>query len=196
MLKFGKKVNYRPIFLSLLVALVIGLLFGLNISKQLGWALGIIMFLVMFLGHYLIVLPIIFSYWDSVDETIHYSELDKLYKRLFSMILPAFSPIKSISKQQIKAINVTGLPQRDESLTSELVVSEEGGFMYNLLLMINEPVKVKLTTKSNRVISLNISHDYVDHPVQTLGKLRIFLHEFNPSVIKLSAATKAALNYK
>lgn len=195
MLKFGKKVNYRPMILSILVALTIGLLFGLNISRQLGWALGIIMFLVMFVGHYLIVLPIIFSYWDSVDETIHYSDINQLYKRLFSMFLPKFSPIRTVTKNQIKRINITGLPQCDTSLASDLVVSEEGGFMYNLLLMINDPVIVKLTTKNNQVISLNLSHDYVDHPVQTLGKLRIFLHEFKPSIINLSEATKDVLKY-
>lgn len=194
MLKFGKKVNYRPLLVSLGVALIVGLLFGLNISKLLGWEIGTIMFLLMILGHYWLVMPIIFNYWYSTDSTVNYSDINKLSSRLLMIFLPFQLHLKTINKNQITAITLLGLPQRNPNLGSELLVSEEGGFMYNILLMINEPVKVRLGLANGQTIDLDLSQDFVAHQSETLGKLRIFLSEFNPAIVYLSNETRKAIN--
>ncbi|KRO00020.1 hypothetical protein [Companilactobacillus kimchiensis] len=194
MLKFGKKVNYRPLLISLSTALVIGALFGLNISKSLGLKIGAIMFLLMILGHYLLVLPVLFNYWDSDKTSIHYSDIKKLNHRFLAIFLPITLPIHTIDKAKIISISILGLPQHNPSLSSELIVSEEGGFIYNLILMINDPVKIRLIMTDNSHIDLDLSRDYVAHQDETIGKLNLFLNEFNPEIIHLSNATRKAIN--
>jgi len=193
MLKFGKKISYRPLFFSLSISLIMGLLFGLNISSSLGWEIGSIMFVLMIIGHYLLVMPVLFNYWDSDNTHIHYNDIQKYRRRFVAIFLPNLLRRKVISKNQIIAIDLLGLPQRNSNLSSDLVVSEEGGFMYNLLLMINEPVKIRLTLRDHSNIDLDLSRDYVNRPSETIGKLKMFLNEFNPQVIHLSDQTRALL---
>lgn len=196
MLKFGKKVNYRPLLFSLFVSLLIGLVFGLNISKSLGTEIGIIMFSLMIIGHYLFVMPIIFNYWDSDKLNIHYSDIQKYHLRLLTIFLPKLVPIRVIDKQQITKITLIGLPQKNPNLSSELIMTEEGGFMYNILLMINEPVKIRITLRDHTIIDLDLSRDYVDRPHETIGKLKLFLRDFDYGIVQLSTDTKQALkNY-
>lgn len=190
MLKFGKKVTSLPLLISSLTACSIGFLFGLNISADLGWEIGIVIFMIMFGGHYLLVLPIICNYWDSTDDKICYSDLKKIHKRILPLLFPKTLPLKYIDKSDIHNITVLGLPQKDANLASRLVVPEEGGLIYNWILMINEPVIIRIKTYTGQVIDLDVSRDYVKYPAETLGKLRIFLLEFNPMIIHLSDATR------
>lgn len=190
MLKFGKKVNYRPLLISSLTSLFVGLLFGLNISSDLGWEVGLIIFGVMFFGHYLLILPILFNYWNSTDDKICYCDLKSLHKRILPLLFPKTLPLKTVEKEDIHSISILGLPQKDTNLASELIVPEEGGLIYNWILMINQPIIVRLKTYDGRLIDLDLSKDYVAHPAETLGKLRIFLLEFNPMILHLSDETK------
>jgi len=190
MLKFGKKVSYRPLFFSLCLGLGMGLLFGSNIDWNLGLNVGIIMFLVTLLGHYLLILPIIYSYWDITDHWIRYSDTKKLYRRIFALLLPTFFPLTVIKRTTIATITVVGLPSQRTNITTELVISEEGGFMYNLLFMINNPVLIRLTLLDGQIINLNISRDYVTHPYETIGKLTILLREFDAEKVNLTEETQ------
>lgn len=196
MLKFGKKVNYRPFLVSGAIATAVGLIFGINIATMLGVKIAIILFLLMFLGHYLLVLPVIFNYWDSDSKFIRYNDIKPFNKRLLAILLPKFSPVTVIDRKNIQQISILGLPQHDLSFASELVLSEEGGLMYNLFLMINEPVKVRLTMKNREIIDLDLSRDYVRRPHETLGKLRIFLKGFNPRILELSDETEDLLQLR
>lgn len=194
MLKFGKKVNYRPLLMSILMAVLVGLLFGFNISVRLGIEVGSIMFLTVILGHYLLALPVIFNYWDSDSHNIRYVDLRPLHSRMLSILFPKHMPIKVIDKKEISQIDILGLPQHNFPLSSNLVMSEEGGLSYNLFLMINEPIKVRLIMKNNEMIDLDVSNDYVKHPQETIGKLNIFLNDFSPNMIHLSKETKKAIS--
>lgn len=186
MLKFGKKVNYRPLGLSLLTGLTVGILFGSNISLIIGVEVGIIMFSVMFLGHYLLFLPTIFNYWESSSEFIRYSDITKTMNRIIAMISPAKLPMKVIDKAKIKEITITGLPPTYTNLTAQFIAAEEGSLMYGLFLMINSPVKIQIILDDRTKINLDISKDYFTHPQTTLAKLRLFLNEFKPSKVNLS----------
>ena len=190
MIKFGKKVNYRPLAVSFLLAITLGIIFGWSFYRKLGIEIGIIIFLLMILGHYLFILPIIFNYWDSDNNYIHYTDIRSIHKRLLSILFPVLLSTQKIDKSQISQINVLGLPQPKFSLTDELIVSEEGGMMYNLYLMINEPIKVRLTMANQRKIDLDISRDYVKHSRETIIKLRIFLKNCNPNIVHLSDDTR------
>jgi len=190
MLKFGKKVNYRPLLFSLFLSGVVGLLFSVNISQGLGFKVGIIMFLMILFGYYLMFLPTIFSYWDSTERWIRYSDTKKLYRRIYAVIFPKLFPLRIIDKTQIVSVTVTGLPKKSTNFTSELVLAEEGGYMYDLLSMINDPVKIQLSLRDGRIVDLNISSDYVKRPHETIGKLTIFLKEFPSEQVQLSEKAK------
>lgn len=194
MIKFGKKVTYHPLFISLFIGILIGSIFGLNISRTLGIQVGGILFVMIMLGHYLFVLPIIFNYWESNNFFIRYNDIKPLHNRLLALLLPHHTPIKAISKKDIKRVSIIGLPQRSSSLTSELILSEEGGFMYNLFLMINEPVKVRLTMNDNSIVDLDISRDYVKKPEQTLAKLHIFLKEFSYNTLNIPTEVRKIID--
>ncbi|GEO46883.1 hypothetical protein [Companilactobacillus kimchii] len=190
MLKFGKKLNYRPLLMSLFWALLCGSLFGFNISKSLGIRIAIIIFGIIFIGHYLTILPTIFNYWDSSDKFIRYNDKSNPFKRLLIMLIPKLDTYKVIDKKLIRSIQITGLPMTNDLLSSALFVATEGGFLYNLMVMIRYPVKVKLLLKNGQIINLNLSRDYVDHPAETIGKLKIFLNDFPSEELDLSPETK------
>lgn len=190
MLKFGKKLNYRPLLMSLFWALLCGSLFGFNISKSLGIRIAIIIFGIIFIGHYLTILPTIFNYWDSSDKFIRYNDKNNPFKRLLIMLIPKLDTYKVIDKKLIRSIQITGLPMTNDLLSSALFVATEGGFLYNLMVMIRYPVKVKLLLKNGQIINLNLSRDYVDHPAETIGKLKIFLNDFPSEELDLSPETK------
>lgn len=190
MLKFGKKLNYRPLLMSLFWALLCGSLFGFNISKTLGIRIAIIIFGIIFIGHYLTILPTIFNYWDSSDKFIRYNDKSNSFKRLLIMLIPKLDTYKVIDKKLIRSIQITGLPMTNDLLSSALFVATEGGFLYNLMVMIRYPVKVKLLLKNGQIINLNLSRDYVDHPAETIGKLKIFLNDFPSEELDLSPETK------
>lgn len=190
MLKFGKKLNYRPLLMSLFWALLCGSLFGFNISKTLGIRIAIIIFGIIFIGHYLTILPTIFNYWDSSDKFIRYNDKSDPFKRLLIMLIPKLDTYKVIDKKLIRSIQITGLPMTNDLLSSALFVTTEGGFLYNLMVMIRYPVKVKLLLNNGQIINLNLSRDYVDHPAETIGKLKIFLNDFPPEKLDLSPETK------
>lgn len=190
MLKFGKKLNYRPLLMSLFWALLCGSLFGFNISKTLGIRIAIIIFGIIFIGHYLTILPTIFNYWDSSDKFIRYIDKSNPFKRLLIMLIPKLDTYKVIDKKLIRSIQITGLPMTNDLLSSALFVATEGGFLYNLMVMIRYPVKVKLLLKNGQIINLNLSRDYVDHPAETIGKLKIFLNDFPSEELDLSLETK------
>lgn len=190
MLKFGKKLNYRPLLMSLFWALLCGSLFGFNISKTLGIRIAIIIFGIIFIGHYLTILPTIFNYWDSSDKFIRYNDKSNPFKRLLIMLIPKLGTYKVIDKKLIRSIQITGLPMTNDLLSSALFVATEGGFLYNLMVMIRYPVKVKLLLKNGQIINLNLSRDYVDHPAETIGKLKIFLNDFPSEELDLSPETK------
>lgn len=193
MLKFGKKVSYRPLIFSFAIALVVGLLLGLNFSWTLGLEVGFVMFLGILIGHYFLVLPIIFNYWDTYGDVIRYNDIKSFRKRAFAIFFPKFQHLSVISRDNIRSISILGLPQRDSNLASELVLSEEGGFMYNLLLMINEPVKIRLTLADHTSLDLDLSRDYVGHPAETIGKLKLFLSGFNPYLLHIPEDAKKIL---
>lgn len=190
MLKFGKRLNYRPLLMSLFWALLCGSLFGFNISKTLGIRIAIVVFGIVFIGHYLIVLPTIFNYWDSSDRFIRYNDKSNPFKRLLLMLIPKLNTYKVIDKKLIKSIQITGLPMTNDLLSSALFVATEGGFLYNLMVMMHYPVEVKLLLNNGQIINLNLSRDYVDHPAETIGKLKIFLNDFSPEKLDLSPKTK------
>jgi hypothetical protein len=194
MLKFGKRINYRPLLVSTLSALLIGGLFGFNISHSLGLKVGLIIFTLIFLGHYLLILPVIFNYWDSDSRFIRYNNEINFGKRIFTMIFPGLDKLTVIDKKSIKSITLTGLPMKTNLLSSALVVSTEGGFLYNLLVMMHHPVKLELTLTDGQKISLDLSQDYVYHPAKTLGKVKIFLQDFKPEQISLNSTTQHALS--
>lgn len=190
MLKFGKRLNYRPLLMSLFWALLYGSLFGFNISKTLGIRIAIVVFGIVFIGHYLIVLPTIFNYWDSSDRFIRYNDKSNPFKRLLLMLIPKLNTYKVIDKKLIKSIQITGLPMTNDLLSSALFVATEGGFLYNLMVMMHYPVEVKLLLNNGQIINLNLSRDYVDHPTETIGKLKIFLNDFPSAKLNLSPETK------
>ncbi|HIY93342.1 hypothetical protein [Companilactobacillus sp. HBUAS56275] len=189
MLKFGKKLTYRPLLISLFWATLIGGLFGLNISRILGLRIAFIIFLLIFIGHYFTILPIIFSYWDSTDQFIRYSDKSNYFKRLIIMIFPHTEKLKIIAKKDVKTIQITGLPIK-KLISSTLLLSSERGLLYNLMSMLRNPVKLKLILNNGTIITLNLSRDFARHPTQTAGRLRIFLRDFHENQIDLTPATR------
>lgn len=196
MLSFGKKVNYRPLLVSLSLAFIIGLLFKINLSLRSGIEIGTIVFLLVFLGHYLLILPIIFNYWDSQKENIRYSDNKTIRTRLAVMFYPRHLRLKEIAKNDIVAITLLGLPQKSSNPRNDPTVSEETGLLYNLTLLINQPIKIRLTLRNKTVVALDLSNDYVNRPEKTLGKLNIFLNSFNPQLIHLTTETREFLHSK
>ena len=87
MLEFGKKVNYRPLLVSLLFALLVVSFFNIFHNTFLTVLSGIAGFLLILLVHYYMNLPLEFKYWRTTDDSIQYSDLNNWNDRIWAMMI-------------------------------------------------------------------------------------------------------------
>jgi len=82
MTKFGKKVNFRPLFVSLLIGLLFDLTFSEVFNPTIGFILGAALFLWIFLGYYWPTIRVTFDYWEIDNKSLRYSNMDSQSNRL------------------------------------------------------------------------------------------------------------------
>ncbi|CAJ1181114.1 hypothetical protein FD33_GL001310 [Companilactobacillus paralimentarius DSM 13238 = JCM 10415] len=99
--EFGKKINRRPLIVSLLLSLIAGGLGSLfNLSVALSLFLGIL-FLLIFI-YYPSNLPKIFGHWQLEKHGVSYYKLNSYPDRLKLIFLPDHIDYQFISFSQVK----------------------------------------------------------------------------------------------
>jgi len=81
MLKFGKRINYRPLVFSLFYGVLLFLITLIFSKPILSIFLGILLFLWILFGYYWRILPTMFNYWEVDEKTIKYSDMTNKGKK-------------------------------------------------------------------------------------------------------------------
>ena len=76
MLKFGKKVTYRPLIISILFTLI-PLIPAIKFNWPLAYLLSLVVFSIIFFVYYLFNLPTTFNYWEADVNVIRYNDMKK-----------------------------------------------------------------------------------------------------------------------
>lgn len=196
MLKFGKKVTYRPILVALSFALVPTIAFSFA-SLMRGLLVGAIILLFIIFVYYLPNLPLIFSYWQTDSKEIQYTDLHKLSSRLTTILLPFRNQLLTIQKTDIKSITINGLEKPVAQASFALPYSVPYAIMTPAISMIKNSVTLTLLMKSGQTIELNVSRDYAYNKKETIVKLNQFFTELHASGVtgnmpKVANSTKAS----
>lgn len=171
MLEFGKKVNYRPLLVSLLFALLVVSFFNIFHNTFLTVLSGIAGFLLILLVHYYMNLPLEFKYWRTTDDSIQYSDLNNWNDRIWAMLVPPAARLTTIKKRDIAEITVKGDLNKVYSTPSMIPFNTSMGIFSSGVALINNQHVVKLTLKNDETIDLDISRDFVYSRKDTIKKL-------------------------
>lgn len=178
MLKFGKKVTYRPLLVALAFAFVPTVAFSFG-GLTLGLEIGAAVFLFIVLVYYLPNLPLIFSYWQTDSETIQYTDLNKLSHRLLAILLPFKNQLLTIQMNDVQTITIDGLEKPVEQASFALPYSVPYAIMTPAISMIKNPVTLTFQMKDGRSIELNVSRDYAYNKKETIKKLNQFINSLD-----------------
>lgn len=184
MFKFGKKVNYRPILVSLAFALIpiigIGHFYPLR-----GILAGLLVFLLVILIYYLPNLPILFSYWQADNNEIKFNDMSNLSHRLTMILLP-FKQLSTINEKDIQSITILGKLEDTKEMTYAMQVGAYYAILTPIISMIKNPVSLELTMNNGQKVQLSISRDYAYDHKKTIAKLNQFFDTLDNTQIKVN----------
>lgn len=178
MLKFGKKVTYRPLLVALAIALIPTVAFSFA-SSNLGLEIGAAVFLFIIFVYYLPNLPLIFSYWQIDAEDIQYNDLHKLSRRLLAILFPFKNQLLTIHIKDITSVTIDGLEKPIERASFALPYSVPYAIMTPAISMIKNPVTLTFQMNDGQSIELNVSRDYAYNKKETIKKLNQFINSLD-----------------
>lgn len=178
MLRFGKKVNLRPLMVSVAIAFLPGYLFGILFSISIGLLTGFCFFSAIFLYYY-VNLPSQFCYWQFDGKNIEYDDINDSFRRLITMFFPHFYKMSMIKKEQVRSIKLLGNIEDKENLPFMVPVSNAYSLFSTRLSMIKNPTGIEVTTMDNNKIYLDVSRDYTYDNKKTIKKINKFLANFS-----------------
>lgn len=104
---FGKKMNFRPLLISLAYFLLASLIawdvLSLDNSHNENWAwvIGFVFFVLVAFGYYPNVLAIEFNYCEISDQKIRYYDHGNYWNRIKMIFLGKASPLKEIATSEV-----------------------------------------------------------------------------------------------
>ena len=195
MLKFGKKVSFRPLIVSLTIGLLIGFMFSdIFSSGSIGFIFGTSFFLLIFLGHYWRASSVLFNYWEFNNGTIKYNDVNNPTNVLLMMLLPLSSPLKSFSVNDIQSIIVNG---DLKSATTPMAVPFSGylGLFSGSIAIAKSQNNLDVTLKNGQQITLDYSRDFSYNQKKTIEKLDKFLDSLDSVKVINKANHNVNLGY-
>lgn len=184
MLKFGKKVTYRPILVSFYFALV-PLIAAIASHFSIMYLVSLAVFLIVLLTYYLPNLPLIFNYWEADLDTIRYNDMTSYKRRISLILMPHQNQLVSISKKDIQSITVTGKINNPDEITTPIEVTGYFAVLTPLLSMLKNPITLNLAMKNGQTIELSVSRDFAYNNKKTIEKLNQFFDSLDDTQIKI-----------
>lgn len=173
MLKFGKKVSFRPLLVSLALGLLMGVIFNDILSGSVGFIMGTTFFLLMFLGHYWRASSVLFNYWEVNNGIIKYNDVNSPSNVLLMMLLPLSSPLKSFSVKDIQSITVNG-NLKPASTPMAVPFSGSLGLFSGSIAISKGQNSLDVVLKNGQKVTLDYSRDLAYNQKETLEKLDKF----------------------
>ena len=176
MIRFGKKINLRPLLIGLIVAFIPGSFFYAFFGAWMGLFVGLCFFAAIFIYYY-INSPKVFNYWQFDGENVEYYDMSNSWKPALMILFPHFVKMDSISKEEIKSIKVLGDMNELKKLPSMVPVSNAYNIFSAQMSMMKNPLAIKITTIDGKVINLDISRDYTYDKDKTTQSVDNFLSD-------------------
>ena len=185
MLKFGKKITYRALLISLLIGFLPGSAAGdiLN-SVPMGLLVGLAFSLYVFFAYYFPNVPTLFVYWTADSDEIRYCDIKSWKNRLLGMVAPFAAKMVTIKKSDIKSATVVGDLSGNFAMPMAIPFSPGVAVLSPVLSMIHHPDLVVLTLKDGSTVDLDVSRDYAYSRDNTLDKLDAFFKGLGSIPIK------------
>lgn len=173
MLNFGKKVNYRPVLISLLIGLIVGSIVGAIFQSSIGgFLVTAAIFLFVFLGYYLVTLPNTFSYWEVDKDVIKYSNMDHKAHRVAMMLLPTtMNRLTEIDMHDIKTIVLHGSQDKPKDMPFALFYNPYLAIVSASVSMGRNPMYAEIILQNGQEIDLDMSRDYIYNSQVTFEKI-------------------------
>jgi len=185
MLKFGKKITYRPLIISLLLALLPGFILNIIFKPIMGILVGTAIFLIFLLGYYWRNVPTLFNYWEVAQDTIGYSDLSNK-KECFKLLLaPLSMHLKIIEFSNIKSVTITGELEKVNDMPMAVPYSGYLAVMTAAISMINNPVNIKFDLKDGTSITVSAARDFIYSEKTTITKLNKMFAELHANHIEV-----------
>lgn len=192
MLKFGKKVTYRPLIVSAVFGSSLGFIFNqCGANMLISSLVGLGLFTAIFIIHYLNSSEVLFQYWEADQNEIRYSDLSHASYRLTLMLFPFKNNLTVIKKDQIESITLKeNLNTNSKDMPMALPYSPILAILSPALSMSKNPVDIDIKLKNGNTVELSAARDYIYNKRNTIEKLHRFFNDFNNNNIKLNQTAK------
>ncbi|HIY93348.1 hypothetical protein [Companilactobacillus sp. HBUAS56275] len=194
MLKFGKKVSFRPLIVSLALGLLIGVMVKDIFSGSVGFIFGTTFFLLVFLGHYWRASSVLFNYWQVNDGIVKYNDVNNPGNVLLMMLLPLSSPLKTFSIKDIQSITING-DLKSASTPMAVPFSGALGLFSSSIAIAKSQNSLDVVLNNGQKINLDYSRDFVYNQKETIEKLDKFLDSLDSAKIINKANHNVSLGY-
>jgi len=177
MIKFGKKVNLRPVLLSVLVGFIPGCFFWVFFNGWLGFFVGFCFFAAI-IAYYYLNLSKVFNYWQFDGENIEYNDMTNPTKKLMLILFPYFVKMDVIKGEDIKSIKLLGDMKNQKTLPPMVPFSNTYSIFYARISMMKNPIGVEITMKDGKQKYLDISRDYTYDKEKSTKRINDLLSDF------------------
>jgi len=185
MLKFGKKVNFRPLIVSLVFALFLGLISQQAVNTSIGFIVGASVFLLIFLGYYWRMLPTLFTYWETDNNSLNYNQMDNMSDRLLMMLAPLSNQLGKIDFDSIESATITGNLEKTNDMPFALPYSVYLSLLSGILSITRNPINVTFNLKDGSSITLSVARDFIYNREETIDKLDKLFGELDSANVKI-----------
>ncbi len=185
MLKFGKKVNFRPLIVSLVFALFLGLISQQTVNTSIGFIVGASVFLLIFLGYYWRMLPTLFTYWETDNNSLNYNQMDNMSDRLLMMLAPLSNQLGKIDFDSIESATITGNLEKTNDMPFALPYSVYLSLLSGILSITRNPINVTFNLKDGSSITLSVARDFIYNREETIDKLDKLFGELDSANVKI-----------
>lgn len=190
MLKFGKRVTYRPLLISLLISLLPGLGFYYVFSSVLiGLMVGLGIFLIIFVGYYWQILPTMFNYWEIDATEIRYSNMESKSKRFLILIAPFAVKKNTLDLDKIASVTITGKLDSYFDIPIAIPYSAYLGILTPIISIIRNPVDLKFVLKDGSSVTLSVARDFIYNKNSVVGKLDKLFEKLSNAGIEINDRT-------
>jgi len=193
MTKFGKKVNFRPLFVSLLIGLLFDLTFSEVFNPTIGFILGAALFLWIFLGYYWPTIRVTFDYWEIDNKSLRYSNMDSQSNRLMTMIAPSSNHLKEVNISSIRSATLTGDLSKVKEAPFALPYSAYLGVLSGILSIIRNPIDIKFDLIDGSSFTVSVARDFSYNSKETVEKLDKVFTQLEEAHVKVIDKTNHAV---
>lgn len=175
MMTFGKKMNFRPLLISLAYFLFASLVawdvLSLDNSHNENWAwvIGFVFFALVAFGYYPNVLAIEFNYCEISAKKIRFYDYGSYWNRIKMIFLGKLCPLKEIATGEVVEAKFSGkksLVKMAPTIFYPMILI----YFVGIISSINNLCGLQLKLADGQKVTLSLSRDKIYEPEKTIDR--------------------------